>query len=131
MDVFPFKDCCPLEGLRALKKQKLSFVQQNAPVFTFDNGRFLTPDRVSKAVQKFLEVHIGNEAKHFTGHSFRAGIPAALANSTELASDEDIEKWGRWSSNSFEAYTRLKLSARRSIFNKITAAFTTQESLQS
>ncbi len=131
VDIFPFKGCCPLGGLRVLKEQKTSLVQQNAPVFTFDNGQFLTPDTVSKAIQKFLEIHIGSEAKHFTGHSFRAGIPAALANSTELISDEDIKKWGRWSSNSFEAYTRLKLSARRSIFDKITAAFASQESLQS
>jgi hypothetical protein len=105
-------------------------VQQNTPVFTFDNGQFLTPETVSKSIQKFLEKHIGHEAKHFTGHSFRAGIPAALANSIELASDEDIKKWGRWSSNSFEAYTRLKLSACKSIFDKITAAFTSQASLQ-
>ncbi len=131
VDIFPFKGCCPLEGLRVLKEQKTSFVQKNAPVFTFDNGQFFTQDTVSKTIQKFIEPHIGSKAKHFTGHSFRVGIPAALANSTELASDEDIKKWGRWSSNSFEAYTRLKLSARRSIFDKITAAFTSQESLQS
>ncbi len=130
VDVFPFKDCCPLEGLKVLKEKKPSFVQQSTPVFTFDNGQFLTPETVSKAIQKFLEKHIGHEAKHFTGHSFRAGIPAALANSTELASDEDIKKWGRWSSNSFETYTRLKLSARKCIFDKITAAFTLQASLQ-
>jgi hypothetical protein len=130
VDVFPFKDCCPLEGLRSLKEKKPGFVQKNTPVFTFDNGQFLTPETVTKAIQTFLEKHIGHEAKYFTGHSFRAGIPAALANSIELASDEDIKKWGRWSSNSFEAYTRLKLAARKSIFDKITAAFTSQASLR-
>jgi hypothetical protein len=42
-----------------LKEKKPSFVQQNTPVFTFDNGQFLTPETVSKAIQKFLEKHIG------------------------------------------------------------------------
>jgi hypothetical protein len=105
VDIFPFKDCCPLESLTTLKKMKADFVKKNLPVFTFDNGQFLTPDTVSKTIQRLLELHIRNEAKHFTGHSFRAGIPSPLANSTELASDEDIKKWGRWSSNSYEAYT--------------------------
>jgi hypothetical protein len=70
-----------------------------------------------------LERHIGNSAKNFSGHSFRAAIPSALASSPSLASDSDIMLWGRWSSESYKAYVRLKHNARKEIFNKIVSLF--------
>ncbi len=65
-----------------------------------------------------LSKHISENAKNFSGHSFRAGIPSAL-----LASDSDIMVWGRWSSDSYKTYTRLKHSARITIFNKIISMY--------
>ncbi len=126
VDIFPFSGCCPLEGLRSLAKTKPLFVANNLPVFTFDNGKHLTSDQFTNMVKALLKNHIGANANFITGHSFRAGIPAALSNMPNLATDDDIKRWGRWSSNSYLVYTRLKLNARQAIFAKISSAFTSQ-----
>ncbi len=57
-----------------------------------------------------------------TCHSFRAGIPSCLSMFPELASCDDIKGWGRWQSDCYEKYTRLKLPQRQKIFGKISAA---------
>ena len=57
-----------------------------------------------------------------TGHSFRAALPSALANRPDIASDEDVKKWGRWDSGCFKKYTRLDPYKRRFIFNKVVSA---------
>ncbi len=59
---------------------------------------------------------MGDSAKEYSGHSFRAAIASALAENTTLASDTDIKKWGRWSSEAYMIYTRLKLEQKRAIF---------------
>jgi hypothetical protein len=131
VDIFPFSGCCPLDGLRSLAKLKPSFVAKNLPVFTFDNGKYLTNDQFTSTIKALLKNHIGANANFITGHSFRAGIPAALSNIPNLATDDDIKRWGRWSSSSYQVYTRLKLNARQAIFAKISSAFTSQVSHQS
>jgi len=64
---------------------------------------------------------IGQQALNITGHSFRAALPAALANDPKIANDSDIKKWGRWSSESYLLYTRLKFKQKQMLFTKITA----------
>ncbi len=64
---------------------------------------------------------MGDQAALIQGHSFRAAIPSAMANNPDMASVEDLKSWGRWSSDSFRLYTRLKLKKKRLIFNKITS----------
>ncbi len=87
MDIFPFPDCCPFEALKGLKASKVSFVKDNMPVFTFDNGEFLTAAKLIVTLRILLEKHVGENAKYLSGHSFRAGIPAALSDCPNLASD--------------------------------------------
>jgi hypothetical protein len=48
------------------------------------------------------------------GHSFRAGIPSALAVSVM-----DIKNWGSWTSDSYLVYTRLKLKQKCALYSKI------------
>ncbi len=55
--------------------------------------------------------------------SFRAAIPAALASNPNLATDHEIMIWGRWSSDSYKAYTRLKHEAKLGIFKKIVSIY--------
>jgi hypothetical protein len=98
-------------------------VRNNDPVFAFSNGDPLTPKKFTETVKKLLVKHIGNAANQLTGHSFRAGIPAALAEHPDLASDHEIMIWGRWSSSSFRVYTRLKHEAKLSIFKKIVSMY--------
>jgi hypothetical protein len=121
IDIFKIgsENFCPHSCLWNLKKAKKIFVEQNLPVFTFDNGSFLTTDKFSKTIRVLLQKHLGSNAKLISGHSFRAGIPSAIANSPSLLSNDDVCKWGRWNSDCFKSYTRLKISARREIFKKL------------
>jgi hypothetical protein len=124
IDIFKIanESFCPFSCLWNLKKAKKSFVQKNLPVFTFDNGTFLTTDRFTKTIRSLLSNHLGSNARMISGHSFRAGIPSALANNPNLLSNDDVCKWGRWNSDCFKNYTRLKISARREIFKKLCLA---------
>jgi hypothetical protein len=114
---------CPLTSLKALALQRTSEIGKDLPVFQFANGKNLDPKLFTSTVVSLLERHIGGTAKNFSGHSFRAAIPSALANSPNLASDSDIMLWGRWSSESYKAYVRLKHNARKEIFKKIVSLY--------
>jgi hypothetical protein len=98
-------------------------VLNNDAVFEFSNGVPLTHKKFTDTVKGLLFKYIGNAANPLTGHSFRAGIPAALAERPDLASDHEIMIWGRWSSSSFQVYTRLKHEAKLSIFKKIVSMY--------
>jgi hypothetical protein len=121
IDIFKIdgENFCPFSCLWNLKKTKKNFVEKNFPVFTFDNGSFLTTDKFSRTIRLLLHKHLGSKANLISGHSFRAGIPSAIANSPSLLSNDDVCKWGRWNSECFKNYTRLKISARREIFKKL------------
>jgi hypothetical protein len=125
VDLFEIKNStfCPYSALKSLAKIRQLEINQDCPVFQFANGRILSPKLFTSTMVSLLERHIGNSAKNFSGHSFRAAIPSALASSPTLASDNDIMLWGRWSSESYKAYVRLKHNARKEIFNKIVSLF--------
>jgi hypothetical protein len=114
---------CPFSALKNLAESNPIGVSKNLPVFRFKNGKNLTVSNFTRTMISLLEKHIGPQAQYFSGHSFRAGIPSALAERPNLASDYDIMVWGRWSSDTFKSYTRLKHNARLAIFNKIISMF--------
>jgi hypothetical protein len=115
IDLFEFDDtCCPVT---AMKKLRDSIPHtQNSPVFRFASGKLLTQKTFNNIIVECLEPKFGAKAKHFSGHSFRAGLPSALASCQDLASEKAIKKWGRWSSSAFEKYTRLNHQAKRDVF---------------
>jgi hypothetical protein len=125
MDIFEIKNSsfCPFSALKNLAKSNQQNVLRNLPVFQFKNGKNLTVNIFTRTMISLLEKHVGKQAKNFSGHSFRAGIPSALANTPNLASDSDIMVWGRWSSDSYKSYTRLKHNARLAIFKKIISMY--------
>jgi hypothetical protein len=125
VDLFKIENSsfCPYSALKSLAKIRQPEIKQDRPVFQFANSRILSPKTFTSTMVSLLERHIGNSAKNFSGHSFRAAIPSALASSPSLASDSDIMLWGRWSSESYKAYVRLKHNARKEIFNKIVSLF--------
>jgi hypothetical protein len=125
VDLFEIKNCscCPYTALKKLAEIHQHLVKKNHEVFSFANGEFLTQKLLTETIKKLLKKHIGDSANQITGHSFRAGIPAALAEHPDLASDHEIMIWGRWSSNSYQAYTRLKHEAKSSIFKKIVSMY--------
>jgi len=90
----------------------------NLPVFTFENGKFLTLKKMNKFIVFFLQATIGNEAKNYSCKSFRAALPSALAALPALGNKVAIKRWGRWTSKAFEKYTRLNHKAKKAIFRK-------------
>ena len=109
---------CPVSALKRLKKMAL-LSKNDKPVFTLNSGKFLNSTLLNSTLYSLLQPVIGESAAMITGHSFRAALPSALANRPDLASDEDIKLWGRWSSPCYKRYTRLKPMQKRIIFEKI------------
>jgi hypothetical protein len=110
---------CPYECLKNLKTFSSWSSKKDSPVFRFETGKLLTTGHFTKIIRNLLRPHLGNLVQQLSGHSFRAGIPAALANHPSLLSSDDVQKWGRWTSSSYLAYTKLKLAARKEIFKKL------------
>jgi hypothetical protein len=52
-------------------------------------------------------------------HSFRAALPSALAARPGEVSAEDIKNWGRWRSEAYTTYTRLKQDQKKTLYEKI------------
>ena len=120
VDIFSFirHSVCPVAALSCLRDSLGSPVPES-PVFKFSTGVCFTRRQVNSLIPQLLRPHIGQEAENVSGHSFRAGIPAALANHPELASSSDIMGWGRWRSDAYHTYTRLKEEQKRTTFSKI------------
>ena len=121
VDIFNFEGfgVCPVKALKRLKSS-LTCCQLSSPVFSFSSGTFLSRRKVNEILLNFRTPYIGEEAAHVTGHSFRAAIPAVLAKFPEVASSSDIMGWGRWRSEAYLSYTRLKTDQKRTTFSTIT-----------
>jgi hypothetical protein len=127
IDLFPFigHNCCPVKCLLRFKrlssKRSPNTPLSKEPVFVFSSGKLLTSRSLNETLERLLKPHLGHQAALIQGHSFRAAIPSAMANNPNVASVEDLKSWGRWNSDSFKLYTRLKLNKKKLIFNKITS----------
>ena len=124
VDIFSFEghNVCPVKAMRKLRGNLREGGEfKKKPVFMFETGICLTRRKFNDIVQGLLSAHIGEEAKHISAHSFRAGIPAALALFPDLCNASDIMGWGRWKSQAYLLYTRLKIEQKRYTFNSITA----------
>jgi hypothetical protein len=124
IDLFLQPDCdyCPFKALSRLSKMQKKSLAKNYPVFTLENGKFLTRDTINGILQKLLYPVLKEKAAHITGHSFRAAVPSILASRPDLATQNDLQMWGRWNTESFLLYTRLKVNQKRIIYNKIVCA---------
>lgn len=126
VDIFPFPGhgVCPVLTLNEHRKvqQEYSLLEPHSPVFKFVGNKFVTPSFLNKLLKQLLADTLDGSADSITCHSFRAGIPSALARFPDLASAEDIKGWGRWDSNCYATYTRLKADKKRAIFCKIASA---------
>jgi hypothetical protein len=125
IDLFKFSghNCCPVSSLKLLHELSKSAVKNDKPVFSFDSGKLLTAEALVTCVRDLLRPHIGDEVEGIQGHSFRAGLPAAMADCPDIANNDDVKSWGRWNSNSFMLYTRLKFHMRQAIFEKIMSMY--------
>ena len=122
LDIFPFKghQCCPVKAIHQLKNMSPHSTSTKNPVFMFKNGSLLTKNTFNEKIRELIKGTLGTFGKNFSGHSFRAGIPSALAKYPELVTDNHIMGWGRWGSAAYLSYTRLKADQKKEIFEKIT-----------
>jgi hypothetical protein len=110
---------CPVTILKNLYSKAKGRENPDMPVFQFENKTFLSCSTINAYLDKFLRPVIGDEAKHITGHSFRAALASALANCPDIANEADVKLWGRWNSSAYKLYTRLTPRKKRIIFQKI------------
>lgn len=124
IDIFPFPNhnCCPAAAMKKWKEISKHSNKLTNPVFMLNNGCCLTLKNFNETIRNLLCFRLGDSCKNISGHSFRAGIPSALAKKPELASDTQIMGWGRWCSPAYQAYTRLKLDQKKTLFEKIAKA---------
>jgi len=128
ISLFPFPEhsCCPVAALSCLKNFARTNNSLNKPVFTFENGKFLTLSTMNECITHFLTPNLGTNALDYSCKSFRAALPSALASLNIQGSDVSIKRFGRWDSKAFEKYTRLDHKAKEKIFRKFTLALRDQ-----
>ena len=73
------------------------------PLFVFEDGRYLTRDRLVHNLRDIL-AQVGVNATHFSGHSFRIG--AATTAAAKGVPDSTIKMLGRWESSAYLLYIR-------------------------
>jgi len=101
------------------KMQRVVF--QQGKISTQIIGKYLTMSAYNQALKILLEDLVDDSRDKISCHSFRAGLPSLLNRFPDLATQEDIKGWGRWSSEAYTRYTRLKIEQKQKIFEKITA----------
>ena len=87
---------CPVMAFRSFSRFRGS---QLGPLYTYQNGSFLTRSRLSTMLQRIFP------AAHINTHSFRIG--GASAASSAGIPDSSIKILGRWSSDAFLRYLRF------------------------
>jgi hypothetical protein len=128
VDLFKIPDgrFCPVKALKVLKNTTKNF-SEKIPVFTFENGHFLTLETLNCTLHSLLHPLLGERAYQYTGHSFRAALPSALASCPDIVADDQVKSWGRWNSDSYKCYTRLKSQQKKFLFDKIIVALERQK----
>jgi hypothetical protein len=129
VDLFPFPthDLCPVAALKNLQKKQedAGVYDKNAPVFRFGSGTNLTMTHFNNILSDLLSDMCQPGVSKITCHSFRAGIPSTISLFPELATSDLIKGWGRWASDCYSRYTRLKLPQKHNIFQQISGALQT------
>jgi hypothetical protein len=115
---FPGHNCCPVKALNCLNIIRVN-KNQSVPVFALAANHYLCKKEFNSTIKRMLKHHLPGHT--LLGHSFRAGIPSALSAVPELVTTEEIQAWGRWSSQSYLAYTKHRHLSRHKIFEKFVA----------
>jgi hypothetical protein len=118
---FPGHNCCPVKALNHLYSLSTAD-RRSLPVFAFSSDRYLSKKEFNDTLKSLLAPHLPGQA--MLGHSFRAGIPSALSAMPDRVTQEEIQAWGRWSSQSYQVYAKHQHLGRRKTFDKFVAACT-------
>ena len=94
------QEICPVSALLSYMVRR---GQQPGPLFTFQDGRPLSRQRLINSVNQALSQY-GVDTSGITGHSFRIGAATAAARAG--LEDSRIQTLGRWRSAAFTRYIR-------------------------
>jgi hypothetical protein len=123
VDLFPFPESslCPVAALTRMywQQKEAGLGGLESAVFTYATGKQLTREGLNAALKTLLEPLFDFTEGSISCHSFRAALPSALAARPQQVSAEDIKNWGRWSSDAYQTYTRLKHQQKRELYSKI------------
>ena len=126
LDVFTFPGfgCCPLKALTRLKavQEDAGIACSDEPVFRFAARNNLTHSTLNALLAQLLQDICKPGENTISCHSFRAGIPTTLSLFPDLCNSDDVKGWGRWASDCYTRYTRLRHDQRQAIFGKIAHA---------
>jgi hypothetical protein len=106
---------CPVKAFTRWRDR--TSYDANMILFKEEDGTPLTGRKFNALLRQLLEPHIDYSKGQITAHSFRSGIPSLLGALGH--SEDDIKKVGRWSSRSFEHYTKLPRTNRAAIAQKL------------
>ena len=123
LDIFRLKNsnCCPAAALCKLKKLNVreKVFNKGNPVFSFKSGKGLTKNFMNNLLRILLS-DFTDENHIITGHSFRAGLPSAIASYPEKNKMSDMLEWGGWETKEgFSKYKKQDRAERRALFYKI------------
>jgi hypothetical protein len=128
VDLFPFPESslCPVAALTRMywQQKEAGLGGLESAVFTYATGKQLTREGLNAALKTLLEPLFDFTEGSISCHSFRAALPSALAARPQQVSAEDIKNWGRWSSDAYQTYTRLKHQQKRELYSKIVNTLT-------
>jgi hypothetical protein len=126
LDLFPFPDppYCPVAALTKMywQQREAGHGRPEQAVFTFGSGKQLTREGLNSALKTLLGPLFNFSEGSISCHSFRAALPSALAARPTDISAEDVKNWGRWRSDAYEGYTRLKQQQKQTLYGKIVKA---------
>lgn len=124
-DIYVFKyidfPCCPVEALLLLKDLavKKGLYDPEAPVFRFENGKFLTNAKLNEILRTLLQDIFDKNIDSISCHSFRAAIPSAIAAFPDKMFVSEVKEWGGWNSDAYKTYCKLEKSKRKVLHDKI------------
>ena len=118
------KDLDPITVLKAYlaRRHEALGEAKNYPLFLHENGSIYSKHELNKDLDVLLAMYpeLKSERDTWSGHSFRAGLATVLS---ELGfSKEEIQSWGRWSSDAFKVYVKSQVQ-RRSVRAKLSKTF--------
>jgi hypothetical protein len=119
--------CCPVRAMKLLKELS-GKIDGNISPFKLSNGKFLTQSLFSANLKLWASPYRSKDfIDRLTGHCCRGAIPRILASRPDLADEDDISVWGRWSSEAFKIYAKKSKMSRKVIFDKIKDIVLTQK----
>lgn len=118
---FPILSCCPFSGLLQLKSVQLEsgIFAASLPVFRLPSGKCLTMAKVNSILKSLLEDLFIPGINSISCHSLRAGLPSCIFENVDCSPEFLVKNWGRWTSDCFKKYTRLKAKQKAKMYNQV------------